>query len=113
MNKIKKAELIQRSLGLRHKIKVLESMETPDTHEEITNSTISCWEFEDELRAIEELLQDERRKNIENKKDILIKGGVDAIKRLRERRQTPLPKPGLKTQKKTGMAKKKKAASKK
>ena len=71
MDKVKKLEMIQRSLGLRHKLKVHESMKAPDSHEEIAISLISKWEFEDELRAIEELLAEDRAKNVASKRALL------------------------------------------
>ncbi len=68
MDKVRKLELIQRSLGLRHKLKVHESMKQSDTHEDIAFMLVTKWEFEDELRAIEELLADSRAKNVAGKR---------------------------------------------
>lgn len=65
--------MIQRTLGLRHKLKVHESMKLPDSHEDLAIMLMAKWEFEDELHAIEELLTDDRRINIQNKKAELIK----------------------------------------
>jgi len=68
-------ELIQRSLGLRHKLKVHDSMARPETHEEVALSSLARWELEDELNAIEEILRVERSKNVaENREQILKKG---------------------------------------
>lgn len=64
MDKIRKLELLQRSLGIRHKLKVHESMKAPDTHEDLAIMTLAKWELEDELRAIEELLAETRLKNV-------------------------------------------------
>jgi len=86
MDKLKKLELIQRSLGLRHKLKVHESMKQPDGHEDIAISLMSKWEFEDELHAIEEILLENRKKNI-------------AAKRARIQKEEPLA-PGEKRKKK-------------
>lgn len=71
MDKVRKLELIQRSLGLRHKIKVHESMKAPDTHEELSIMTMAKWELEDELRAIEELLTESRGKNVLARKKVI------------------------------------------
>ena len=71
MDRTRKLELIQRSLGLRHKIKVHESMKPPETHEELSLMLLTKWEFEDELRAIEELLTDSRQQNMFAKKMVL------------------------------------------
>jgi hypothetical protein len=68
MDRVKKAALIQRSLGIRHKLKVHESLKAPDTHEELSMMMLSKWELEDELRAIEEILAGDRAKNIANKR---------------------------------------------
>jgi hypothetical protein len=71
MDKIRKLELIQRSLGLRHKIKVHESMKAPDTHEDLAIMMLAKWELEDELRAIEELLAESRLKNVNLKRRVV------------------------------------------
>lgn len=42
-------------------------MKTPDTHEELSTSLLSRWELEDELRAIEVLLDEERSINVKAK----------------------------------------------
>lgn len=68
MEKLKKLELIKRSLGLRHKLKVHESIKTPDTHEDLAIHLNARWELEDELKAIEEILGEERQKNVEAKR---------------------------------------------
>ncbi|MCM2322698.1 MAG: hypothetical protein NDJ90_05515 [Oligoflexia bacterium] len=68
MDRLKKLELIQRSLGLRHKLKVHESMKTPDTHEDLAIMMLAKWELEDELRAIEEILTQDRAENTSRKR---------------------------------------------
>ncbi len=68
MEKERKLELIQRSLGIRHKLKVHESMKQPDTHEEIAVMMLAKWELEDELHAIEQLLAENRHENVLDKK---------------------------------------------
>jgi hypothetical protein len=73
MNRDKKLELIERALGIRHKLKVHESMKQPDTHEEIAIMTIAKWELEDELKAIEQILEDDRSGNVKGKKTNLEK----------------------------------------
>jgi hypothetical protein len=75
MDKNRKLELIQRSLGIRHKLKVHESMKSPDTHEELSLMLLSKWELEDELKAIEDLLNESRNTNVSRKKDALAKNG--------------------------------------
>ena len=71
MDKLRKLELIQRSLGIRHKLKVHESMRQPETHEELAMMLLSRWEYEDELKAIEEILNESRVKNVAAKKTTL------------------------------------------
>jgi len=73
-DRTKKIELIQRSLGLRHKLKVHDSMKAPETHEELSLMLLSKWELEDELHAIEEILANMRRDNVKLKRDVLEKG---------------------------------------
>lgn len=68
MDKVRKLELIQRMLGLRHKLKVHESMKQPDTHEDLATMLITKWEFEDEIRAIEEILANSRNTNVTAKR---------------------------------------------
>lgn len=61
MTRDEKIELIQRVLGIKHKLKVHDSMKSPETHEELSVSLLSRWELEDELKAIETLLEQERQ----------------------------------------------------
>ncbi len=68
MTREEKLELIQRVLGLKHKLKVLDSMKAAETHEEVSVSTLSRWELEDEIRAIEILLDEERTENVKAKR---------------------------------------------
>ena len=75
-----KLELIQRSLGLKHKIKVHESMKAPETHEDMATMLLGKWELEDELKAIEEILTEERIKSVQAKKNRLAKSGVKSSK---------------------------------
>ena len=67
MTREEKMELIQRMLGIKHKIKVHDSMKAPETHEELSVSLLARWELEDELKAIEALLDDERVENVKEK----------------------------------------------
>ena len=68
MDRNRKIALIQRSLGIRHKLKVHESMKSPESHEEIALMLVSKWELEDELRAIEQILEEERQSNVSRKR---------------------------------------------
>lgn len=67
MTREEKMELIQRMLGIKHKLKVHDSMKSPETHEELSVSLLSRWELEDELKAIESLLEQERAQNMKAK----------------------------------------------
>ena len=71
MERVKKLELIQRSLGIRHKLKVHESMKAPETHEDLAVMLLAKWELEDELRAIEQLIEDSRAGNVAEKKELI------------------------------------------
>ena len=68
MDRVRKIELIQRSLGIRHKLKVHESMKNADNHEELAVMLLAKWELEDELHAIEGVLAESRAKNVNIKK---------------------------------------------
>ncbi|MCM2324495.1 MAG: hypothetical protein NDJ90_14650 [Oligoflexia bacterium] len=68
MDRLKKLELIQRSLGIRHKLKVHESMKSPETHEDLAIMMLAKWELEDELHAIEEILALDRLENTRRKR---------------------------------------------
>jgi len=74
MERVRKLELIQRSLGLRHKLKVHESMKAPETHEDLAVMLLAKWELEDELRAIEDLLAGSRDENVADKKKLIHQG---------------------------------------
>ena len=69
----RKLELIERSLGLKHKLRVHESMKLPDTHEDLAVMMLAKWELEDELRAIEEILSGTREKNVHSKRKTIEK----------------------------------------
>ncbi len=73
MDRLRKIELIQRSLGIRHKLKVHESLKSPDTHEDLSILLLGKWELEDELHAIEELLAEIRSQNRAVKKSAILK----------------------------------------
>jgi hypothetical protein len=76
MDRVKKLALIQRSLGLRHKLKVHESLKAPDTHDELSIMMMAKWELEDELRAIEEILANDRSRNVATKRQTIEKEDV-------------------------------------
>ena len=67
MSREEKMELIQRMLGLQHKLKVHDSVKSPTTHEEWAASHLARWELEDEIAAIEKLLADDRQGNVKLK----------------------------------------------
>lgn len=75
MDKHRKMELVERSLGIRHKLKVHESMKAPDNHEDLAMTLLAKWELEDELRAIEELLADARMANVSSKRALIEREG--------------------------------------
>ncbi|MGZ3688956.1 MAG: hypothetical protein ACXWPM_04805 [Bdellovibrionota bacterium] len=81
MERERKLQLIQRALGLRHKIKVHESMKSPETHDELSMSTLAKWELEDELKAIEQLLADARELNVTKKRQEISKEGAPVKKK--------------------------------
>jgi len=75
MDKIRKLELIQRSLAIRHKLKVHESMKQPETHEDLAIMLLTKWEYEDELNAIESMIAVAREDNMRAKQKQLEKEG--------------------------------------
>ncbi len=76
MDRVKKIALIQRSLGLRHKLKVHESLKAPETHDELSIMMLAKWDLEDELRAIEEILAGERSRTVAAKRSVIEKEDV-------------------------------------
>ncbi|MBI4925516.1 MAG: hypothetical protein HY843_06280 [Bdellovibrio sp.] len=73
MDKAQKFELLKRSFGIKHKLKVHDTMKQPETHEEAAVTLIAKWELEDELKAIEEILAETRRENVALKRNTLEK----------------------------------------
>lgn len=79
MEKERKLELIQRSLGIRHKLKVHESMKLADSHEEVAVMMLAKWELEDELHAIEQLLAEVRHENVDFKVNQIAKENIPLV----------------------------------
>ncbi len=71
MDRVERLELVKRSLALRHKLKVHESMKTPDTHEELAIFLMTKWDLEDELKAVELLIVEDRDQTVQGKKEVL------------------------------------------
>jgi hypothetical protein len=71
MDRVEKLELINRTLAIRHKIKVHEAMKAPDSHEELALMLLAKWELEDELRAIESILAESREANARAKRAMI------------------------------------------
>ena len=61
MTKETKRELLLRQLGLKHNLKVHDSVKQPETHEEMAANWLARWELEDEIAAIDAILADARR----------------------------------------------------
>ena len=79
-------ELIKRMLGLKHKLKVHETMKAPETHEEMSVMLVGKWELEDQIRAIEELLQSSRNLSVQShrqmiEREYLGQGDAQALKK--------------------------------
>ena len=71
MDKVDITSLIKRTLGLKHKLKVHESLKPPETHEDLSVMILSKWELEDELSAIDEILTEKRTLSVAEKKKII------------------------------------------
>lgn len=84
LDRERKIELIQRSLGIKHKLKVFDSMKPAETHEEMSLNLIARWELEDELSAIEEVINDLRHQNIKAKKHAIADEGAPIKKKKSE-----------------------------
>lgn len=67
MTRDEKLQLIERMLGLQHKLKVHDSVKNMNSHEEIAANNLARWELEDEINAIEKILQEERLENVKIK----------------------------------------------
>ncbi len=76
MNRELKTLLLLRQLGLRHKLKVHDSMKQSETHEEVALSTLSRWDLEDEIVAIENILQDARKVSVAEKRTEIERSGA-------------------------------------
>lgn len=85
MEKERKLELIQRSLGIRHKLKVHESMKLPDNHEDISVMMLAKWELEDELHAIEQILAGIRHDNVAVKRNSIEKENAPLVKKSKKK----------------------------
>jgi hypothetical protein len=85
MEKERKLELIQRSLGIRHKLKVHDSMKAPDNHEEVSIMLLSKWELEDELHAIEQILAQVRHDNVGVKRVHIEKENAPLVKKTKKK----------------------------
>jgi hypothetical protein len=81
MDRERRIELIQRSLGLKHKLKVHESMKMPDTHEDLAVMIHARWELEDELRAIEEVLAGVRNDTVAERKRAIVQENAPVLKK--------------------------------
>lgn len=84
MDRDRKLQLIERSLGLKHKLKVHESVKPPETHEEMSAMLLAKWELEDELKAIEDLLVLDRARNVTMKRSQIEKEGAGKKKGKKE-----------------------------
>lgn len=85
MEKERKLELIQRSLGIRHKLKVHDSMKLPDNHEEVAIMMLAKWELEDELHAIERILAEIRHDNVETKRQRIETDTIPLVKKTKKK----------------------------
>jgi len=73
MQKETKRELLLRQLGLKHKLKVHDSVKQAETHEEIAANWLARWELEDEITAIDLLLSEARKNAVDLKRAAITK----------------------------------------
>ena len=64
-------ELLLRQLGLKHKLKVHDSVKPPETHEDMAANQLARWELEDEIQAIDAILSEARRDRIDEKRKLV------------------------------------------
>lgn len=64
--------LVLRSLALQHKLKVLGSFQKAEGHEDIAQHLLAKWKLEDELRAVQETIDQLRRQEIDCSKQKLL-----------------------------------------
>ena len=67
MTREEKLELVERMLGLQHKLKVHDSVKNLNSHEELAANHLARWELEDEISAIQNLIDNARVENIQVK----------------------------------------------
>jgi len=79
--------LVERSLGLRHKLKVHESLEAPKTHEDLALMLLAKWEIEDEIKAIETILQDIRDERSKEKQKIIERDILKLVKKQSDKKK--------------------------
>jgi hypothetical protein len=72
-DRAKKQQLIERQLGLRHKLKVNEAGPTPQNHKEMASLAVANSELDDEIAAIDEFLGMVRSASRQEKLAALIK----------------------------------------
>ncbi len=63
VDRTKKAQLMERILGLKHKLRVNESGPTPQNHKEMAALAVANWDLEDEITVIEDYLGRTRTQN--------------------------------------------------
>ena len=68
MNQNSRVVLVRRSLALKHKLKVHDSLPCLSPHEDLAKHLLTRWEREDELQAIEECFILFRKENIQKYK---------------------------------------------
>jgi len=61
-------DLLLRQLGLKHKLKVYDSVKQPETHDETASTLLARWELEDEISAIDQILAELRKSKVTAKK---------------------------------------------
>ena len=66
-------DLLLRQLGLKHKLKVHDSVKQPETHDEVAANLLARWELEDEIAAIDQILAELRKSKVTAKRSQLEK----------------------------------------
>jgi len=79
--------LVERSLGLRHKLKVHESLEAPKTHEDLALMLLAKWEIEDELKAIENIIHKIRSDRSADKQEIIERDILKLVKKQADKKR--------------------------
>ncbi len=71
--------LVKRALALKHKLKVYDNVPAPEAHEDLATHYLGRWELEDELNAIEAILDQRRKESVARYRDLYLNQKLSKI----------------------------------